>query len=305
VQAILRLRPLALGLVAGTLLLAAGPAGASAATKSKSVSIAGQAVIASVKAKCPSGQRATGGGFRTTPPNIASGKGPILLVYESRKIGQRSWRVSAQNIDTMAPFEPVTLTAFAYCSANASKTKASATSFTTTANVVQLTPIDASCGSGKAQAGGFLLPAPVITANTVNSLLTDAYRLDKDTWRTRALTTKGITLKSFAYCSKTKAPGARTGSVASAMNAVPATAVSAECTRGKSVRAGGFSQPNAVFPPAGGVLDAATGTLPGANYGLFIIPYESLRSGKRWRASAIHAQMGTTSTTLNAIAYCK
>jgi hypothetical protein len=262
--------------------LLALPASASAGTKSKSATAAGEQAIASATAKCPSGQRATGGGVTTPAPTAF----PTLPVYESRKVGQRSWRASAQIRDPGATNIARTLTAFAYCSDGAPSTKSKSASVTSVSGPTAFYTADAKCSSGKAQAGGFLGPPPNKGGGAANHLVTDSYRAGKKTWRSRMLgITPGTTFTSYVYCADEKKPGARSGSATSASNGVLVTALSGECKRGTRLVAGGFSQPNA--------------TNPGGLYQVF---YESLKSGKHWQVSAAHT--GVTSTTLNSIAYC-
>jgi hypothetical protein len=261
--------------------LLAVPASATAGTKSSSATAAGDGAIASATAKCRSGQRATGGGFTASPPP-APGFASLILIYESRKVGQRSWRVSGQISDPLATV--YTVTAFVYCSKNAPSTKSKSASVTS----VPGTPFfaaDAKCSSGKAQAGGFLGPPPIVGAGATY-VVTDSYRADKKTWRSRMFSSNpGITFTSYVYCADEKKPAARSGSATLATGGgALVTALSAECKRGTKPVAGGFSQPNGTS---------------GANFQGF---YESFKSGKRWRVSAAHA--GATSTTLNSIAYC-
>jgi hypothetical protein len=266
---------------AGGLLLAAllaMPASAAAGTKSKTATAAGHFSIASATAKCPSGQRATGGGF-AAPPFTA---GLFIQVFESRKVGQRSWRASGQIFDGAANGSPRTITALVYCSDGAPATKTKSASVVSTGS--EFFAANAQCSSGKAQAGGFLGPPPV-TAGSTNGAVTDSYRADKKTWRSRMLSFEtGLTLSSYVYCADVKKPPARLGSTTSATSSTLHTALSAECKRGTKPVAGGFNQPNA----------AVTGR--------FAFFYESLKSGKRWRVSARHSL--TDSTTLNSIAYC-
>jgi hypothetical protein len=264
--------------------LLAAPASASAGTKSKSATTAGNLAIASATAKCPTGQRATGGGFTASPPLNST---TFFMVYESRKVGQRSWRASGQISDTGASGAAFTLTAFAYCSKSAPSTKSKSASVASTP-VNAFFAADAKCSSGKAQAGGFIGTPP---GAAITSLVTDSFRVDKKTWRSRMQSggAAGLTFTSYVYCADETKPAARSGSTTSATpGGAPATALSGECKRGTKPVAGGFSQPNAVT---------------GAPFtGRFQLFYASLKSGKRWLVSAQH--YGDQSTTLNSIAYC-
>jgi hypothetical protein len=269
----------AAGLVLAALL--ALPAGAAAGTKSKSAAAAGNKAIATATAKCPRGQLATGGGFAAPPATAV----PFILVYESRKLGQRSWRASGQIFDAGPTGPALTLTAFVYCSDGAPSTKARSASVTSVAGPLMFYTADARCNSGKAQAGGFLGPPPNIGGGASHTVA-DSLRADKKTWRSRMRSgTPGTTFTSYVYCADEKKPAARFGSATSASVAL-ATALSAQCRRGTRPVAGGFSQPNATLSP----------------FGFFSAFYESFKSGKRWRISTAHS--GTASTTLNSIAYC-
>jgi hypothetical protein len=261
--------------------LLAIPASATAGTKSSSATAVGDFAIASATAKCPSGQRATGGGFAA--PQFTSI--PNILVYESRKVGQRSWRASGQISDGGATGKAFTVTAFVYCRDGAPSTKSKSASVTSVGvPPAALFAADARCSSGKAQAGGFLGPPPNIGGGFLNHTVTDSYRADKKTWRSRMFGgVAGVTFTSYVYCADTSPPKARSASTTTAVgNGTPATALSAPCKRGTKPVAGGFSQPTAKL---------------GSIFRFF---NESFKSGKRWRVSALYSG----SATLNSIAYC-
>jgi hypothetical protein len=263
--------------------LLALPASSAASTKSKSAAAAGNQAIASATAKCPSGQRATGGGFTVLPTGTTT---PFILIYESRKVGQRSWRASGQIVDPGATSTTFIVTAFAYCRDGAPSTKSKSAS-ATSSGVAAFLAADAKCSSGKVQAGGFLGPPPN-TAAGANYQVVDSYRADKKIWRSRfASTSVIVTFTSYAYCADEKKPAARSGSTTAASDGTFHTALSAECKDGTKPVAGGFSQPNAAIGPVG-------------RFNLF---NGSFKSGKRWRVAAMHS--GPTSTTLNSIAYCR
>jgi hypothetical protein len=271
--------------VAGVTLAAllALPASAIASTKSKSATAAGDFAIASATAKCPSGQRATGGGFKAP---AQTGPLPHIRVYESRKVGQRSWRASGQVSDLAATGQAFAVTSFVYCRDGAPVTKSKSASVTSGSGFTFLAA-DAKCKSGQAQAGGFLGPPPSTSGGVASHQVTDSYRIDKRTWRARMRSddVPGVTFTSFVYCAEEKKPAARLGSMTATTSSVPVTALSAECKRGAKPVAGGFSQPG-----------ATTG-----GSGAFLRFNESFKSGKRWQVSAFHAG---TPTTLNSIAYC-
>jgi hypothetical protein len=273
--------------VAGSLVLVVLlvlPASAAASTRSQSATAAGPGAIATATAKCPRGQRATGGGF-TFP--LQTGE-PRLEVYESRKVGQRSWRASAQIFDEFALGTARTITAFAYCRDGAPATKSKSASVTSVGDSFAFFAADARCTAGKAQAGGFRAPSAQNQVGVDILDVMDSYRAGRKTWRSRmASGASGTTFTSYVYCADEKKPAARSGSVTTAASQLPVTALSAECKRGTRPVAGGFSQPNASRAPQG----------------LFFGLHESFKSGKRWRVSGVHSS-GGGSTTLNSIAYC-
>jgi hypothetical protein len=273
--------------------LLALPASAAAETESKSATAAGHLAIATATAKCPSGQRATGGGFAAPAPTLTNN---FIRVYESRKVGQRRWRASGQLYD--APYAPTgiaqTVTAFAYCSDSAPSTEAKSASVSpgVGGSFGAFYTADARCSSGKAQAGGFLTTPPITPSGGTTNRVTDSYRAGNKIWRSRMVLFRPATVTAYVYCADEQKPAARVGSATSATNNsfVSVTALSAECKGDARPRAGGFSQPTATLGPT-------TETT-----GYYRLIYESRKSGKRWRVSA--QRNGSTSTTLNSIAYC-
>jgi hypothetical protein len=256
--------------------LAAIPASAVASTKSQSTTLTTIGQTVTLTPKCPSGQHATGGGFRSSHGADLMGPEPFLVVTESRKVGQRRWRVSGEQ----AGNGTLTVTAFAYCDANGPRTTAKST--TVAAPPGTITTADARCGSGeKAQAGGF--SSSLDTATGSATFFLDSFRLNKKTWRVRGTGSAPPppAMTSYVYCAPEKAPKASTGTVTgTGFNST--TATSPKCKSGTHALAGGFMQPD---------------LLP-----TFAAPTESARSGGRWRATMFHT--GSTTERLNAIAYC-
>jgi hypothetical protein len=251
-----------------------------ASTRSTTITLPGSPPLLpmSATAKCPKHKRATGGGFLTAPFTAD----PAVFVFESRKVGQRSWRVSAAENGSSA----VPITVFVYCSKGAPKTTEKSATIAVPAGP-GIFSADASCGSsGKARAGGFLTPLSPPFANSGN--MVDSFRLGAKTWRSRFYPQIGTpTLTSYAYCAKEKKPKARIGTAFSPLGPVSSnvTALSAGCTRGTAPVAGGFSAPDTTQAGIG-----------------FSLPYESLRAGKSWRVSEHHND--PASHALQAIAYC-
>jgi hypothetical protein len=263
--------------VAGTI-LAVGllPAGASASKRSTTATTSVDRGVATATAKCPSGQRATGGGFQLTPISESISVYPI----ESRKIGQRSWRVSAQRFGAPGA---ISATATAYCATNAPKTTAS-TANTALPGSGEQTGATATCPKGKAQAGGFFVPAGSPSRGVLES-----FRKSSRSWQSTAFAGgAGVTLTNYVYCARAATPKVRLGSVAGTGDRTYWTVVSEKCKHTAPIH-GGWSQPEGftVF-----VVSKA------------FFPYESLRSGRRWRTSGLYRDAGGGPTTLNSFAYC-
>jgi hypothetical protein len=261
-----------------------GTGAASGSTRSKSASLGGNGAAASVTATCKHGEKATGGGFRTTPPiGLGGASDAVDVVYESRKVGQRSWRVSAQE-NAGGPYmnTPTTVTAFAYCG-DGPKTRARWQTGTGASG--SLISADATCHSGKAQAGGFST-TPI--SGPGYAYITDSARSGKKTWHSRAVSGGGV-VTSYVYCASEKLAN-RSGNTTSSGSPVTGTAISDKCKSGTKALAGGFSQPNAF---SGGGIS-----------GVWYLPFEFVRSGKAWRTSAVHQAPPSTPTTLTSIAYC-
>jgi hypothetical protein len=245
-----------------TLLLTV-PGAAFAGTRTASVPLPGAGATAAVTAKCPHGRRATGGGFQVPTSSAA--------VYESRKAGQRGWRVGAQS-ESVAPSG--NLTALAQCSRTALPTATKAfTAQSVTPN--QIWNVNAGCPLGKVQAGGFSV-APALSAR-----VTDSFRLAKKKWRVVVDlgAAQANTLTAFAYCGPGKVK-ARTASVSSSGNN-PVSALSGNCPVGTKLLSGGFSQSPASTKP--------------------ITLLASIRSGRAWLTSG---QNNTGAGTLDSFAYC-
>jgi hypothetical protein len=254
----------------------AAPMSASAGTKSLSATMTLNNEVVTLTPKCRKSQRATGGGWQVEPPFSPSS---AVRVFESRKIGQRSWRVSAA---VQVAGTAKHLRAFAYCADAAKTTERSRTNAFMGA-LGSFFPAEAKCKSGdKARAGGFLLSPPDSTE------IIDSFRTDKRTWRSRTLASTGgpHAITSYVYCADQEKPAARSASVSAGPGSMETRVLSGECKKGTKPVAGGFSQPDANPAPGGGK---------------FLLPFESLRIGKQVQTSA--SQAGSTST-LTSIAYC-
>src|SRR4029077_19652848 len=134
--------------------------------------------IATATATCPEAKmgpwRAISGGFQmkgvqpvfTTPNLPLSPPTARGVVYESRKIGQRSWRVSAQSL--MGTF---TLKVFLYCQNGVPKTRQDI-ALTAAATTPQVGPTAvARCSSGKSVSGGFSTAPPFTASGAANTVI--------------------------------------------------------------------------------------------------------------------------------------
>jgi hypothetical protein len=262
-------------------LLAIPPGAAAVITSANGV---GDGAIVSTTAVCPKDQRATGGGFATSPPSALS----FIQVYESRKINQNAWRVTGQITDRRATFQARTLESHVYCSESAKlTTERSQTAATGAGPSFWFT--DATCPDGKkARAGGFLAEPPFAAGGVApRSSVAQAFLTPTTHHLTIQSTTPGILFTSFVYCRGPKI-SKKGGTAETVGSGSQITAFSGECKdKSKRPRAGGFGQPNAsVVPPEG-------------NYTPVI---GSLKIGKQWWVTAIHN--GPLSTQLRSVAYC-
>ena len=171
--------------------------------------------IATATATCPKAElgpwRAISGGFQmkgvqpvfTTPnlpPSPPTARG---VVFESRKVGQRSWRISAQSL--MGTF---TLKVFLYCQNGVPKTK-QATALTAAATTPQVGPTAvARCSSGKSVSGGFSTAPPFAASGTVSTVIA-SMPSGKKGWEAQVLSGPGSqagisSVTSYVYCAKRK-----------------------------------------------------------------------------------------------------
>lgn len=290
-----RLTGLALvALLAAAPAAAAGTAAAKKRAKKKSPGIVvrsatatatGNGAIATATATCPKKTRALSGGFLLSPPVPG---GNVGLVYESQKLGQNAWRVSAQNLDSGAP-ESLTLAASVYCRKGAPKTSTITASGPKPA-ALQIGPAVAPTCTGKknAMAGGMLTGAPVIGA-VANEVTIESARTTAKTWQSNFLSgASGTdTLSGYAYCAKGKPPAAV--SATSAPNAVSTstTTVTASCSGKRKLVGGGFAEPTLSL------------LVPG---GFFILLESQRTSATTWQVSGL--KVSSAPATLSATAYC-
>ena len=172
------------------------------------------------------------------PPSPPSGSG---LVYESRKLGQRSWRVSAQSL-----WGTFTLTLSLYCQNEVPKTT-HASSTVATAGTSQIGPATvAPCRSGKMVSGGFSTPPPFTAAGASNTVI--ASMPTKKGWKAKVLSNQASSLTSYVYCAKRKRVLIRNSGRASATVTLDGTPADAntydpECPPGAGFSLAGVDSP--------------------------------------------------------------
>jgi hypothetical protein len=179
------------GLAAPTAEAAAGKPRVAKATASAD----GAGAIATATATCPPGGGGKGpwlalsGGFRMT----TFGRG---VVYESRRIGARSWRVSAQSLTGR-----VNLQALANCQRGVPKARA-ITEKVATPGVDQVGPaLTAQCPSGRAVSGGFATRPPFAAGEASNTVI-DLLPTGTRAWKVRVLSNLPSSVTTFAYCAE-------------------------------------------------------------------------------------------------------
>jgi hypothetical protein len=241
----------------------------------------GDASTATATATCPPGTRAAGGGF-----DAPSSGDVVGLVYESVKVGQRSWRASVQLLDPGDP-STMTLTTYVYCRKHFPVTRSSAETVPTDGQVQIGPTASASCPSARiAMAGGFHMPAPLVSP-TVTDLFFDSLRSGDSGWDARVVTGPAgpSTVTSEAYCARRGGlPVESDGSSApNGLDSVSSTAT-AGCPAGLSPAAGGFAQP-----------DSAAVS--------FFFVYSSRRVGDTWQVSGLHTG-SEPAVALDAAGYC-
>jgi hypothetical protein len=248
---------------------------------SASASATGPESTASATATCPSGTRATGGGFV-----VPSSPEAVGLVYESVKIRQRAWRASAQVLD-LGPPSSLTITTYVYCAAHFPPTATASTTVPTDGQT-QLGPTaSAACPTGRtAIAGGFRMPPP-LSGFMVTSLYFDSLRNGPSAWDTRVVTGPAgtSTVTGEVYCAKhAGSPGQVSAASAPNSTDFERSTVTAACTPGAAPLAGGFSQPE-------------------SDLNSFLFVDQSRRVSDGWQVSGLHTGM-QPAVSLNAYGYC-
>ena len=283
-------------------LLAPGPFGAATAQAGKKNprqrvvkafgSAAATGEIATATATCPKAKqgpwRAISGGFQmkgvqpvfTTPnlpPSPPTARG---VVYESRKIGQRSWRVAAQSL--MGSF---TLKAFLYCQNDVPKTRPDI-ALTAAATTPQVGPTAvARCSSGQGVSGGFSTAPPFTVSGAANTVIA-SMPSGKKGWETQVISSPsshaGITsVTSYVYCAKRKHLRLR-----HSLAGEPSASATVEDA---------LAYANVYGCPADKFLPGAGGfSEEGVNTSQYLIPVDSFSQsgGTGWHATAIKVGSG-------------
>jgi hypothetical protein len=149
----------------------------------------------SVAAKCPGGSEAVSGGFAAPRGGT---KGSTLFPYESRRVGDRKWKVSAISNDAANPHE---LTAFAQC--DGSKPGLATRSKQDTVDGGKTVSRDVVCRHNKQPvSGGFSSTLDTSTAEVVAFPFTSR-RSSSSSWRASFVgngSSGTSTVTTFAYC---------------------------------------------------------------------------------------------------------
>jgi hypothetical protein len=154
--------------------------------------------IATATATCPKTERPDLGPWRAISAGVQLPPSGSGVVYESRKVGQRSWRASAQSL-----WGTFTLELSLYCQNEVPKTThASATVATPGSPQVGPAAV-ARCRSGKTVAGGFSTPPP-FTAGGAANLVIASMPKKKVAWKAQVLSRQASSLTSYVYCAKRK-----------------------------------------------------------------------------------------------------
>lgn len=245
----------------------------------------GDGAIVIATAVCPGKSRATGGGFEVPPAS----PGNFTYVFESLKVGQNAWRVSAQMLDS-PPADTTTLTASVYCRKGAAKTSTGSATSATPAGLLLGPTVPATCPGGrKPVAGGWATPPPVAVGVPKNIMVASAR--SGAAWQSTVISSTAgpSSLTSYVYCAKQKKglkeaviPGSPVST-----DYAQSTATAA-CPGSRSVTAGGFSQSGvSLAPPIG-----------------FMIPFRSQRLAQgAWVVASVYGGSGAV-VSLNSHAYC-
>jgi hypothetical protein len=266
-------------------------------TRSSTASGSGHMTVISARTRCPRRTRVVGGGFAIDPsPGL-----PVAgFIYESRKVGQRAWRASAQVSDIFGPAEVVTLDAYAYCRRNAPKLSTKTSAVPTPAAMLLGPSAKAKCPKRRRVVAGGFLTAPPISPGGSRNVITDSLAAGRRAWWSRVASLGGAgSLTSYAYCARRKKSlRSVTSSTTQAEGPIGALATStASCPgsgegtivlgSGRNSTSGGFSQqPPGLGPPP------------------LLFVYVSARVDQGWTLSAARSTSLATPLVLNSTVYC-
>ena len=257
-------------------------------TRSATTTTTTDGQLASALATCPARAKAVSGGFATTFFASGGNVSDLQEVYESRRLGANSWRVSAAR-DSANPSGPaLTITAFVYCRKGWGKIPEAAWSILIGGGAGVRGSATANCpGAKKAISGGFAYNPPVYGIATENPAQHyESYRSAPRSW-TATLHNLGAssrTLTSYAYCRAGKAPSEKSASTAVPNGGGLATKLSSPACTGKRTALGGGYRTN---PPTGTTLAP--------------LVIGSALAGKAWEVSAT-SKLG--SGTIRSSVYC-
>lgn len=182
-------------------------------------------------------------GTYTSPP-FGDENTPVVpfgsgVVFESRRVGQRSWRVSAQSL-----WGRVDLKALVNCQRGAPKPRA-ITAKVATAGADQLGPaLTAQCPSGRAVSGGFATPPPFVAGEAANTVI-DLFPSGTRAWRLQVVSNQASSVTAIAYCAERRRKPKLAGS---AGGAGPETRAAADTVANST----GQFCPAKRFAPGGG-----------------------------------------------------
>jgi hypothetical protein len=248
--------------------------------------------IASATVSCPQTGpnlrpwRAVSGGFNMF--GVFAGTGYTLtgsgLVFESVKVGQRSWRVSAQSL-----WGSIALKVGVNCQRGVPQTK-SASSTVATPGTPQVGPETvARCPSSRAVAGGFSTPPPFTSTGAANTVV-GSIPSGKKGWQAQVVSSQASSLTSYVYCAKRKS--------AQLVRSPVDPSNSVETLDGEGAIAGTDPGCRGRFvPDAGGFSEQ------GLTSSQYLIPTQSRQRGGGWFAAALKVGTGIP-VGLNVVAFC-
>jgi hypothetical protein len=232
----------------------------SVVTNTQTTTTANQLIT--VTASCPPGLLAVGGGFVAGPPTVTgTSVDGVYFVYESRRVSESSWRVSAIRQETGGPLPLTTSVDCRSTKLPAKKkpkkkkkrkltiTEATATGSATTNTEGSAT---ASCPANtQALGGGFSSsPDPSLSGSSSFPFFEKSYRTAPGAWTSTffSIGTPVRTVTSYAYCANglnvVDSVGTATLPGSTGTTIAGATAVSPACPPRRALLGGGFNNPS-------------------------------------------------------------